>query len=302
MLDLQGQARLAWRTQRNTGSGGYVALHEVLLVYVGVGQMVGRWTRTMLRRRTNHHRHQLVYDAGMTTTTTTLKDGPHIARIAALIGDHARAEVLTALLADRALTATELADIAGVTKPTISAHLAKLLDANLIAVEPQGRHRYFRLANDDVAHLLESLMGVAFRSGAVRLRGSPREPALRKARVCYDHLAGELGVLAFDGLQGRGAFAEVPQRELELTHSGLAWFSAWGVDTKALASQRRCFCRPCLDWGERRNHLAGALGAALLGRVYELGWARRAKDSRVVQFTEPGEYAFRQLFVLRTSA
>jgi len=120
-----------------------------------------------------------------------MKDGPHIARIAALIGDSARAEVLTALMADRALTATELADIAGVTKQTISAHLAKLLDAGLIAVESQGRHRYFRLADRDVAHLLESLMNVAFRAGAVRLRASPREPALRRARMCYDHLAGE---------------------------------------------------------------------------------------------------------------
>ena len=115
-----------------------------------------------------------------------MKDGPHIARIAALIGDSARAEVLTALMADRALTATELADIAGVTKQTISAHLAKLLDAGLIAVESQGRHRYFRLADRDVAHLLESLMNVAFRAGAVRLRASPREPALRRARMCYD--------------------------------------------------------------------------------------------------------------------
>ncbi len=248
----------------------------------------------ILRCRTNHCDHALVYDAGM--TTTNLKDGPHIARIAALIGDHARAEVLTALLADRAMTATELADVAGVSKATISAHLAKLLDANLIAVEPQGRHRYFRLANHDVAHLLESLMGVAFRSGAVRLRGSPREPALRKARVCYDHLAGELGVLAFDGLQRKGVFNNAPQRELELTEAGQTWFKALGVDAVALSAQRRCFCRPCLDWGERRSHLAGALGAALLSRVYELGWARRAKDSRVVQFTEPGEYAFRQLF------
>lgn len=232
----------------------------------------------------------------------TLKDGPHIARIAALIGDHARAEVLTALLADRAMTATELADVAGVSKATISVHLAKLVEANLVAVAPQGRHRYFRLANRDVAQLLESLMGVAFRSGAVRLRGSPREPALRKARVCYDHLAGELGVLAFDGLQGRGVFNDVPERELELTEAGQTWFKALGVDAVAVSAQRRCFCRPCLDWGERRSHLAGALGAALLGRVYELGWARRAKDSRVVQFTEPGEYAFRQLFQNTTNA
>jgi len=246
----------------------------------------------MLRRRTNHARAGLVYHRVM-----TMKDGPHIARIAALIGDHARAEVLTALMADRAMTATELADVAGVSKATISVHLAKLVDANLIAVDPQGRHRYFRLANRDVAQLLESLMGVAFRSGAVRLRGSPREPALRKARVCYDHLAGELGVLAFEGLRGQGAFtALLRPRDLQLTEAGRDWFAALGVDVDALATQRRCFCRPCLDWGERRHHLAGALGSALLDRVYALGWARRAKDSRVVQFTEPGEYAFRQLF------
>jgi len=245
----------------------------------------------MLRRGTKHGALHLLYHASM------MKDGPHIARIAALIGDHARAEVLTALMADRALTATELADIAGVSQPTISAHLAKLLDAKLIAVEPQGRHRYFRLADPDVAQLLENLMGVAFRSGAVRLRGSPREPALRKARVCYDHLAGELGVLAFEGLRGQGAFTGLlPSRELQLTESGRAWFAALGVDVDALGTRRRCFCRPCLDWGERRHHLAGALGSALLERVYALGWARRAKDSRVVQFTEPGEYAFRQLF------
>src|SRR4030095_13802429 len=112
----------------------------------------------------------------------------HLLGIAALIADHARAEVLTALLADRALTATELAAVAGVTKQTMSAHLAKLVAARLVAVESQGRHRYFSLADRDVAHLLESLMGVAFRTGALRARVSPREPALRKARVCYDHL------------------------------------------------------------------------------------------------------------------
>src|SRR5688572_23142242 len=109
-----------------------------------------------------------------------MKDGPNIVRIAALLGDRARADALTALMAGRALTATELAGAAGVTKQTMSAHLAKLLDAGLVAVDPQGRHRYYRLADRDVAHLLESLMGVAFRTGAVRLRSSPREPALRK--------------------------------------------------------------------------------------------------------------------------
>jgi DNA-binding transcriptional ArsR family regulator len=224
-----------------------------------------------------------------------VKDGPNIARIAALIGDHARAEMLTALLADRALTATELAGIAGVTKQTASAHLSKLLDAGLIGVEHQGRHRYHRLADRDVAQLLESLMGVAFRTGAVRLRSSPREPALRKARICYDHLAGELGVLAYEVLLDRQAF-KAKDGELELTDAGERWFVSFGIDVTAAVSRRRAACRPCLDWGERRHHLAGALGTALLERIYALGWARRAGESRVIAFTPPGERAFRTLF------
>ena len=226
-----------------------------------------------------------------------MEDGPSIVRVAALIGDHARAEVLTALLADRALTATELAGIAGVTKQTISAHLAKLRGAGLVSVEHQGRHRYFRLADHDVAQLLESLMGVAFRTGAVRLRSSPREPALRKARVCYDHLAGELGVLAFEALLARRVFKS-DTNGLTLTNAGADWFTELGIDAAAAASKRRAFCRPCLDWGERRHHLGGALGTALLARLFELGWARRAKDSRIVSFTPKGELAFRALFAV----
>src|SRR5215813_14273948 len=132
-----------------------------------------------------------------------MKDGPNIVGIASLIGDHARAEILTALTAGQALTATELSEVAGVTKQTVSAHLAKLLDAKLLAVQDQGRHRYFRLADPDVADLLERLTGVAHRAGAVRLKSSPREPTLRKARVCYDHLAGDLGVWAFERFEKR---------------------------------------------------------------------------------------------------
>ena len=230
-----------------------------------------------------------------------MKDGPSIARVAALIGDHARAEVLTVLMADRALTATELAGVAGVTKQTISAHLAKLVDAGLITVDRQGRHRYFRLADQDVAQLLESLMGVAFRTGAVRLRSSPREPALRKARICYDHLAGELGVVAYESLLAQRVF-RLSGDSLHLTNAGAAWFASLGVDSATAASQRRAFCRPCLDWGERRHHLGGALGAALLKRLYELGWASRAKDSRVITFTPKGEQTFRSLFVSSETA
>src|SRR6185436_14798446 len=160
-----------------------------------------------------------------------MKDGPNIVGIAALIGDHARAEVLTALMADRALTATELA-----------------------AVERQGRHRYFRLADRDVAQLLESLMGVAFRTGALRHRLSPREPALRQARVCYDHLAGELGVAIHDRLLARRALAPASDG-LVLTAHGHRLLRQLGIDTAALALQRRKFCQACLDWSERRHHL-----------------------------------------------
>ena len=225
----------------------------------------------------------------------TMKDGPNIVGIAALIGDHARAEVLTALMADRALTATELAEVAGVTKQTISAHLAKLVDAGLVAVESQGRHRYFRLADQDVAHLLESLMGVAFRTGALRARASPREPALRKARVCYDHLAGEIGVRIYENLLKRRAL--VPgAKGLALTAAGRRLFQELRIDTDVLSRQKRAFCRACLDWSERRHHLAGALGAALLARFVDLGWAKRAGDSRVVLLTANGERALDKMF------
>src|SRR5271170_536529 len=176
-----------------------------------------------------------------------MKEGPNIARIAALLAETARADALTALMADRALTATELAAIAGVTKQTMSAHLSKLLDAALIAVDQQGRHRYFRLANEDVAGLLESLMGVAFRTGAVRLVSSPREPALRRARVCYDHLAGEFGVAAYEALLRHGAF-KVSADGLKLSEAGSVWFARLGVDIEAAARLRRTFCRPCMDW------------------------------------------------------
>jgi DNA-binding transcriptional ArsR family regulator len=224
-----------------------------------------------------------------------MKDGPSIVGIAALIGDHARAEVLTALMADRALTATELAGIAGVTKQTISAHLSKLVAAHLVAVESQGRHRYFRLADRDVAHLLESLMGVAFRTGALRARASPREPALRRARVCYDHLAGEIGVQIYERLRERGALVARGD-DLKLTPTGERLFGALGIDTMILAAQKRAFCRACLDWSERRHHLAGALGAALLARFVELRWAKRARDSRVVTVTPEGEREMARLF------
>jgi DNA-binding transcriptional ArsR family regulator len=224
-----------------------------------------------------------------------MKDGPNFVGIAALIGDHARAEILTALMGEQALTATELAAVAGVTTQTVSTHLAKLVEGRLLTVQSQGRHRYFRLADRDVAQLLESLMGVAFRSGAVRARSSPREPALRKARVCYDHLAGELGVLFYDSIEQHRHLVAT-EDGAELTPQGHRFCRTLGIDVEALARQRRALCRACLDWSVRRNHLAGAVGAAILDRCIELGWAKRAKNSRVVNFSPVGENAFRKLF------
>jgi len=242
----------------------------------------------MIRSGSNHDR------VGV-DNIVAMKEGPHISGIAALIGEPARAEMLTALMADRALTATELATVAGVSKATASAHLAKLVDARLLAVHTQGRHRYFRLADRDVAQLLESLTGVAFRTGALRLQSSPREPALRHARVCYDHLAGACGVQAFEALVAQRCF-EADAAGLRLSPAGTAWFTRFGVDVGVVTAQRRMMCKACLDWSERRHHLAGAWGAALLQRLFELGWARRVKDTRIVQFTPPGEREFQALF------
>ncbi|HTV95767.1 MAG TPA: helix-turn-helix domain-containing protein [Steroidobacteraceae bacterium] len=230
-----------------------------------------------------------------------MQDGPDIARIASLLGDQARAEVLTALLADRALTATELSAIAGVTKQTMSAHLSKLLEARLVAVDARGRHRYFRLADADVAAVLRSIEGVALRTGALCPRAPPRQSALRKARICYDHLAGDIAVMAFEQLLQARVLARVGA-ELRLTAGGARWFANAGIDAAALGARRRRLLRPCRDWCEQRQHLAGALGRALLLRVCDLGWASRERASRVVRFTARGEQCFRELLTSARSA
>jgi DNA-binding transcriptional ArsR family regulator len=230
-----------------------------------------------------------------------MKDGPNIAGIAALIGDPARANMLTALMHGQALTATELALEAGVTKQTASAHLGKLTEAALIAAEAQGRHRYYRLADADVARVLESLMGVAARSKALRTRPGPKEPALRHARVCYDHLAGGLGVDLFDALLKQRWLA-LRDGEVTLTKGGREKLGGFGLDIEALETSARPLCRACLDWSVRRNHLAGALGAGLLQALYARGWARRRSGTRVVEFTRGGETAFRRAFGVESRA
>lgn len=225
-----------------------------------------------------------------------MKLGPGIASTAALIGDPARANMLTALLAGGALTASELALEAGVTKQTASSHLAKLAEGGLLKTERQGRHRYFALADDDVARLLEALTGVAGRR-PTRVRTGPKEPALRRARVCYDHLAGYLGVALYDALLARGVIA-ADGGELSPTQKGAGTLKDFGIDVESLSRSARPVCRPCLDWSVRRHHLAGGLGSALLDRFFDLGWARRKRASRIVEFSPSGEIAFRKAFGL----
>ena len=205
--------------------------------------------------------------------------------IAALVGDPARANMLTALMTGRALTASELAHQAGITPQTASSHLSKLEAGGLIEQEKQGRHRYYRLSDPDVAGVLEGLAGLAARAGHMRVRTGPKDPALRRARICYDHLAGARGVAMFDSFRRRG-FVE-GEEELALTGDGRNFLVALGLDVDQLAAHRRALCRACLDWSERRAHLGGALGAALLELMAERQWLRR-EAGRVLRFSPSG--------------
>lgn len=224
-----------------------------------------------------------------------MRHGPDIARIASLIGDPARANILGALMGGMALTSSELAQEAGVTPQTVASHLAKLADSGLIIARQQGRHRYWALADARVARLLEGIMGLAGHIGATRTRPGPRDPHLRKARVCYDHLAGEFGVklreaaIAADALRA-GFDGLLPGQNAN------TFFAPLGIRCEELMRGKRIFCRECLDWSMRRSHLAGALGAACLSRIFELGWARRETQSRAVAFTPEGERRFLAFF------
>ena len=224
-----------------------------------------------------------------------MKEGPDIAQVGALIGDPARANMLSALMGGKALTASELATAAGITQQTASAHLARLEAGGLLVQRKQGRHRYFALADDEVGLLLEGLMGFAANRGFLRSRPGPRDPELRKARVCYNHLAGDFGVRMLDRLVADGNMT-LDGDEIALTASGESRMAALGIDLAPLHAQRRPLCRTCLDWSERRSHLAGALGEALLTRFIEIGWAKREVGSRVIRFTAPGEKAFLAAF------
>jgi DNA-binding transcriptional ArsR family regulator len=220
-----------------------------------------------------------------------MKEGPDVSIVAALIGDPARANMLMALMSGLALSGTELAVEAGVTLSTASGHLAKLEKAGLLAATKQGRTRYFRFADPDVAAAVEGLIPIAARVGHLRSRPGPRDQAMRQARSCYDHLAGRLAVGLLDRWLARKVLRE-SDGDLRCTPVGRQRLHRLGIDVAALERAARPVCRICIDWSERRRHLGGGLGAAILDHVLERRWAVRDGRSRVLRFSPRGEQSF----------
>lgn len=222
-------------------------------------------------------------------------NAPRMAEIAALAGDPARANMLARLMDGRALTASELATVAGVSAQTASGHLAKLTASGLLSVTKQGRHRYYRLATPDVARMIEQIMVVAGDSRSVPRRGSHQD-AICAARTCYDHVAGRLGVGIADALVRR-RHVVLTDESGEVTKSGRRFFENIGIDPAGVPGQRP-YCRPCLDWTERRPHLAGKLGAAMAKQFFDQGWLQRQPASRALAVTPAGRRVFREVFDL----
>ncbi|QAY77853.1 helix-turn-helix transcriptional regulator [Sphingosinicella sp. BN140058] len=221
-----------------------------------------------------------------------------LAQIASLIGEPARTAILVSLMDGRALTAGELAEAAGVTAATASGHLGRLLEGGLLALERQGRHRYYRLASPAVAATLEGMMALdtALRNEAPskRIATGPKDRALRRARRCYDHLAGEVAVAIADAMAERGQL-DLSGDGAALTEAGRTFLGTLDI---AVGARRggATFCRPCLDWSERRPHIAGAVGAALYRGFVDKGWMRQAADSRAVAIMPPGRLALERHF------
>jgi DNA-binding transcriptional ArsR family regulator len=219
-----------------------------------------------------------------------------MAEVASLIGDVSRAHILAALMDGRALTALELSLAARVTPQTASSHLAKLLGANLLAVEKQGRHRYYRLASAQVAHTLEAVMALTVYAPP-RHRAKSRLDELRAARICYDHVAGRIGVGIFDALINHGHIV-CEDDAGEVTKSGYKFFAGLGIDLTTHIKSRRVFCRTCLDWSERRPHLAGRVGVEIANFCFERKWLARKIGSRALTITRKGSKMLSRTFGL----
>ncbi|WP_225999900.1 ArsR/SmtB family transcription factor [Paenibacillus sp. BJ-4] len=219
----------------------------------------------------------------------------NVAMIASLVSEPSRAAILTALLDGRFHTASELAHMAGIKPQTASFHLSKMIEAQAVTVEKQGRHRYFGIQNPEVARVMESLLSIAPPVQIKSFKQAAENEAIRLARTCYDHLAGHLGVQIMNSLMQKGILSE-NQDGLHITGKGEAFFADFQVDLTQTRQKRRSFSHKCLDWSERRHHLAGALGSALLDRLLALHWIERLPTTRAIRVTAEGKRGFIELF------
>jgi DNA-binding transcriptional ArsR family regulator len=214
----------------------------------------------------------------------------NVATPAALIGDPTRAAMLMALMDDRTMPASALASAAGASAQAASNHLTRLVEGGLLSVTARGRHRYYRLAGAQVAQALEALAVLGPAPRALELPCSPKARRLREARTCYDHLAGKLAVALADAMEREGLLRAPGPKRLELTDAGVGRLGEIGIDAAALAG------RPCIDWTERRRHIAGPLGRLLLSRLLELGWLERGRENRAIVVTPAGRMGLRDTF------
>ena len=217
-----------------------------------------------------------------------------VARTASLIGDPARARMLVALMSGKALTASELALEADITPQTASTHLAKLVKSQFLVERKQGRHKYFQLSNAQVAELIEQLLNISVAMSTNKVVTGPKDVDLKKARICYDHLAGELGVMLYDSLVENEFLTD--SIETTLTGEGLVFFDRIGANVKALKNRKRPLCKSCLDWSERRSHLAGSLGKWILEDVIAKKWATQDLNSRAIRFSKTGLSYFKKRY------
>ena len=219
---------------------------------------------------------------------------PDLSHLASLLGEPARIAILSSLLNGESRPASELARMAGISAPAASAHLTKLVEGNLLAVERLGRHRFYRLANDDVAYALEAINALASHSGPLPTPSDSKSIALRNARTCYDHLAGRLAMEIADGFVA-GGLLEPDGRFFTLTDAGARWLNQQGIDVRSLRAGPRALARRCKDMTERRPHIGGALGAALYQWMVDRNWLRRSRSSRAVFLTAEGDRSLRAL-------
>lgn len=212
---------------------------------------------------------------------------PNFVEVASLIGDKSRASMLMCLLGGEALPASDLARAARVTPQTASSHLAKMVDGGLLVHETYGRHRYYRLANAEVGQALEALNVIALPKPVRSLRESDQSKALHFVRTCYDHIAGEVGVALTDRLLEFEVIRE-DKRDFVVTTNGQGWFRDFGIELDGIPRGRRHLARQCLDWSVRRHHMAGALGAAITNRLFDLKWIERIPGGRAIRVTDHG--------------